>query len=119
MRFDDSCQTGTDLIENYVKKVTKDGEVGTEPVKILKDQKIACSSVQTDVNLDGLYREVDEPVTLPLPEGKHDKSGSHVQNLPRAEKMPGVRPRTPPPKEELRDWADSPLWKFVQESHLR
>lgn len=93
--------------------------MATDPVKILREQKVACSFVQTDPNLDGLYREVDEPNTLQLPDGKFDKSGEHTQKQPQTEKMPGIRPRTPPTREELRDWADSRLWKFVEESYLR
>jgi len=54
-----------------------------------------------------------------LPLGKTDKPGNQVYSMPSKEIKFIVRPETPPDPLDARDWADSPLYKFVSEEYYK
>lgn len=80
--FDQDCQTDQHMLEAWLAKKTLDNEVGTDPIKFERDVNNNSTMVQTEPDLDGIYRERDEPVPFVVPEGEFDKPGVQILKYP-------------------------------------
>lgn len=117
--FDQDCQTDKHMLEAWFAKKTLDNEAGTDPIKIEREVNNNSTMVQTEPDLDGIYRERDEPVPFEMPEGQFDKPGVQILKFPLPEMRLVQPPKTPLPIDERRDWVNSPLYTFLSKYHLR
>jgi hypothetical protein len=65
--FDANIQTDPSLIENYLKKQTKETEIATDPIKFEQPKCYENTMIQTEPPIETIWKPVEEPLGYKLP----------------------------------------------------